>query len=524
MARRSIEELVEVYGHYLKDQSWRDTLGRFQLPGFRRVKQVLRDHPGGPPSDRESQDLAAWLRDRMNPAPPGSSAQSPTDDIIQLDGRDPDPGYEYEFREDTREFVFTFPGKSGVIIRGEDAVKQMLIDYTSWDGRAHTMEQVARANGLTRKEFFGIKRALGWTKSSLPVLPHEAEEMSEDEVAEHLVMLKMRGAEIKANRQAWRHTEAEAAKWRSFEQGVLKPFHKAIQESVSGYTPLRAEVTVVPRGDMRYALVVSPTDLHVGKLHDAMNGGRESLSLHSARQRLLEAINKLLSRLICAPEVIYFTVGGDWFNIDNAHGTTTRGTPQDNAATPPAIWAEGSTLARDAIEVLRTIAPVTVVHVPGNHDSMWGRALADFLHAWYRSDEDVTVHPERSDYVVIEYGGNMLLFHHGDGVGQATALAGLMAYDFPEAWGRAKNRYAFLGHLHHTKVKRVKTKRRIRTSEVESFDIHEDRGIVCFTLPSLSGDDRYHVKHGYTSAQPALLGVCIDYDEGWVMDVRARAA
>jgi len=435
---------------------------------------------------------------------------------VLADDLDPDPGYEFEIREDGT-YVFTFPGKAGAVIRTKAAVEQMLLDYTD----SHTMEQVAIANGLTRNEFNGIRRAMGWTKTSTPVLREDIEAMTEEELTERLTAIKLRRATVKADRIDWRKTQADADRWRQYEAGTLEPLREAIEVAAANYEPPKARMVVRPKSARRYALVVSPTDLHVGKLHDKINGGGEAASLLTARKRLMEAVGDILASLPCAPEIIYLTVGGDWFNVDNSLNTTTRGTPQDSAATPSAIWAEGSTLARDLVHLLSSAAPVEVVHVPGNHDRMLGQVLADFLAAWFREDDRVTVREERCSYVAFDYGANMLLFHHGDGVGQANALAGLMAGQWPKLWGRTTHRFAFLGHLHHTKAKRVSTRSRRTVSERESYEIHEDRGIVAFTLPSLSADDRYHVHKGYVHAQSALLTVGLDFDDGWFLNLRS---
>lgn len=436
---------------------------------------------------------------------------------VEITDTDPDPGYEYEFRQDAREYVFTFPGRTGAVILPEAVVEQMLVDYTG----GHTMEEVARANNLTRGEFHGVKRAMGWTKSSLPILREQAQGMTVDEVADHLLASKLREAEVKANRAHWRRTLAKAAKWDAYQEGTLQPLQEAIEAASEGYTPPDNRVVVRAKLAKRYALVISPTDLHVGKLHNTINGGGPSARLFTARDRLTAALTEVLAHLPCPPETIYLQVGGDWFNVDNSLNTTTRGTPQDSAGTPPAIWAEGSTLARDAVNILAEVAPVEVVHVPGNHDRMLGQTLADYLAAWFRSDCRVRVHPERSSYVAKRYGHNLLMFHHGDGVGDARVLAGLMADSFPREWGQTRHRYAILGHLHHTKVQRTTRTYRRRTSETVSYDIHEDRGIITFTLPSLGADDRYHVHKGYTMTQPALLALAFDYHRGWFMDVRS---
>lgn len=431
----------------------------------------------------------------------GSSSQS-VPQPVEVADTDPDPGYEAEFRESTREYVFTFPGRTDPLIRSESEVRRMKIDYTSWDGRPHTMDQVARAFGLTRDDFFGIKRALGWTKTSLPLLEHEWDSLTEDEAADELLAIKKRGAEVKARRAGWRETERDAEKWRAFQRGELLPLQDAIERFAESYRPPPFRLAAPPsRSARRYALMVSPTDLHVGKRHDTVNGGRYAGELGTARRRLLGSLRRIMAMLPCPPEVVFATVGGDWFNIDNAAGTTTSGTPQDSAATPPAVLDEGLTLGVDMIELLATVAPVRVVLTSGNHDRMLGQALLRHLGAWFRSDDRVEVGDEISPYVARRYGSNLLAWHHGDGEHRADKLAAIVSTNYPSLWGATRHRYVFLGHWHETLM-------------------HEKAGAVTWRMPSLSVDDRWHRREGYTTNQPALLAVALDHEAGWFFCVR----
>lgn len=426
---------------------------------------------------------------------------------VAVESTDPEPGYEYERRadDDGPVYVFTFPGRSDALVLPEHQVEAMLVDYTSWDGQQHTMDQVARANGLTRNEFYGVKRALGWTKTALPLLPHQQEELDEDAAAAHLLALKMRGAEVKARRQSWRQTEQDAQRWRDYERGRLRPLERVVATLSDSYQPPRAKIVVRPKSQRRYALVLCATDLHVGKLHDTINGGGPAVGLDTARQRLTEAIADVLASLPREPECIFFQVGGDWFNSDTSGGTTTKGTPQDNAATPERIAIEALTLAKDAVYLLREVAPVRVRTMPGNHDALSCVFLAEYLGAWFRADERVSVAPYEGAHAADVYGANLLYWHHGDGVGRPKDCARVMATTWPRLWGQTRHRYAFTGHLHHAHVE-------------------EAGGITFFRLPSLSGDDRWHVREGYTDSAPALLGIALDHERGWWAGFRAVAA
>ena len=90
-------------------------------------------------------------------------------------------------------------------------------------------------------------------------------------------------------------------------------------------------------------------------------------------------------------EKVLFVVGNDFVNADNLNGTTTRGTPQDNAESWFKAVNKATELIVRATDMLTEIAPVDVVLVPSNHDlhTMFGVMLT--VEAWYKNDDNVKV-------------------------------------------------------------------------------------------------------------------------------------
>ena len=185
--------------------------------------------------------------------------------------------------------------------------------------------------------------------------------------------------------------------------------------------------------------------------------------------------------------------GADWFHVDNEQGTTTRGTPQDMAGSPAEILMGGCELAREQIEMLRGIAPIQVVFMNGNHDRHTALALALYLHAVYEicDDVEVIVSPRNRQYFRLE--NNLLGFTHGDFV-KGVDLPVVMANEKRDDWGTATNRVWFTGHKHPTHM-------------------IESGGCFVIQLPSLSGHDRYHHKHGYLN-RPGIFAFLLDAEEG----------
>lgn len=429
--------------------------------------------------------------------------EDPEPPVVGVDVTDDDeaPGFSYEFRESTGEYVFNFPGCASTMVLSADRVRQMKIDYTSWDGSPQTMEHVAMANGLTTNEFFGIKRAMGWRKDSLPLLDEDMRGLSESDIAERLFVLKKRGAEIKAKRMIWNQIEQKAIKYDQITTGTLDPFDRALDRLSISYTPSNITYTdTKPQGD--WALVYSPTDLHYGKYHWARYGGGPLFDRERCRTRLMEATQNLIDRLPSRPEVVISCIGSDWFNADNVHAKTTSfKNTMDMDGVSEQMWEEGMALCLDVHEAIRPVGKeLWIVLQRGNHDDMLSGALFSVLQAYFRNDPSVKFHDGRGVYNYLTYGNSLLGVTHGHGEHRAEKLANIMAHERPKMWGETKYRYFLTGNLHHHAV-------------------HESGGVVCFLLPSLTGADRYHVRQGYMMARPGLMGLCFDKQTGYMGNI-----
>lgn len=200
-----------------------------------------------------------------------------------------------------------------------------------------------------------------------------------------------------------------AEKYQKFEYEVLNEFKDIISEAELTVTKLE-----MSENEHDYSLVVSPTDFHWGKFGWVDEVG-EKYDFEEAKTRLMEKTSELISRLPSRPEQIILATGSDWFHVDNDQGTTTKGTPQDMCGSPAQILMTGCQMAREHIDLLRQVAPVKVVFMPGNHDRMSAIALMMYLSAVYENvyDCEVVVSPSTRQYV--EYGNNLIGFIHGDG-------------------------------------------------------------------------------------------------------------
>lgn len=242
-------------------------------------------------------------------------------------------------------------------------------------------------------------------------------------------------------------------------------------------------------------------DAHFGKLAWARETGGVNYDIKIARQDAWEALHRILDRTsqFTFDEII-FCVGNDILNSDNDTGSTYSGTPQDVDSRYHKSFRYVREFVIEATETLRTIAPVYVPLVKGNHDRMSVWHLGDSLECYYHDRQDVTVDNEPRQRKYKAFGKVMLMFTHGDRE-KGNDLGAIMAAEEPEMWGRTVFREAHVGHLHHAEVKDNigYTRRQLRAlcpvdayhSErgfigvprgAEAFVWHEDEGLIATAL------------------------------------------
>jgi hypothetical protein len=242
--------------------------------------------------------------------------------------------------------------------------------------------------------------------------------------------------------------------------------------------PKLPKVPKPAKGKDPVCLVINMSDLHFG-----------GWGLDNARQAVEIGLQDAIAR--SAPydiERIHFVMGSDCLHVDNVNRSTSKGTPLE---TDGSTWAEAFTAAKDAyihcISVLRQIAPVTAIHVGGNHDELSSWCLAQVVEAYFHNTPDVTFdvtdHPRKYH----SFGATFLAYTHGDRV-KETELPMVVAHEAPELWGQTRHRYILMGHFHTTKA-------------VKYLAIQERPGVILQWLRSPKLSDQWHLAHGYVSGR-----------------------
>ena len=257
------------------------------------------------------------------------------------------------------------------------------------------------------------------------------------------------------------------------------------------------------------AVEIDLFDFHFGKLGWVGETGTGSYDHKIAKKVWFKTINTLVSRSVNSVnsndgtiEKFIFPIGNDFFNADNSipTPTTTRGTHQQEDLRWQKTFTAGWQLIVDAIEIMRKIAPVDVIVVPGNHDFQRSYYLGDVIFSRYYHADDVNVDNDARPFKYCEYGNSLIGYAHGNSKDiSLDRLKGLMQLE-KKAWARTKFHEWHLGDIHHKKIIKTPMERVVlksRSNEKGQVVEEDLQGIVIRYMRSISGDDGWHTGKGY---------------------------
>jgi hypothetical protein len=260
----------------------------------------------------------------------------------------------------------------------------------------------------------------------------------------------------------------------------------------------------VAKGDR--LVVIDPADVHIGKLCAKEETGYD-YDIEIARERMLKGIVELMSEI---PEdtisQIVFVAGNDILHTDNTTRGTTKGTPQDTDGQWWQMFKTAKLAYVSAIDYLRDIAPVKVIHCPSNHDFMSGFMLADSLESWYNNADNVTFDSGIQQRKYLVYGANLIGFSHGDGA-KHSELQFLMTKEARNYISSTRYRYFYIHHGHHKDRRKYQGKGVQSEKDLTSLTVIDSE----YTPPedtvnvemvrSPSPPDPWHAKKGYLNEQ-----------------------
>lgn len=261
-----------------------------------------------------------------------------------------------------------------------------------------------------------------------------------------------------------------------------------IQADTAARSRLRARQFETPVDDETHALEICVFDIHIGKHAWDEETGHGNYDAGIAAELAQLAVDDLLaqSRLYKLDRII-LPIGNDLLHADNLVATTTAGTRQDVDSRYHRMFRRARALMSWTIERCAQRAPVEVIVVPGNHDTVSAWTIGQVLAAEYANDPRVTFDdsPKRRKYV--RYGRNFIGYTHGNAEPLAK-LPQIMATERKHDWAATDFREWHVGHLHHQK-------------KLQPVMVDDKEGVTVRICRSLSAPDSWHAEYGWVGAQ-----------------------
>lgn len=214
----------------------------------------------------------------------------------------------------------------------------------------------------------------------------------------------------------------------------------------------RVPVVAAPKSTSKSLLTVYPIgDHHTGMYSWAEETG-EDYDTKIAEKLLVSAITHLVEITPPSEEALIVNVG-DFFHVDQHRPETTRShNALDVDTRYAAMIRAGVSMLRQCInEALKKHKVVRVINACGNHDDVGALWLSLALGLLYEKNKRVYIDQSASKFTYHQHGKVLLGVTHGD-TAKLDKLAGVMATDQPELWGKTQHRYWITGHIHHRKV------------------------------------------------------------------------
>lgn len=242
----------------------------------------------------------------------------------------------------------------------------------------------------------------------------------------------------------------------------------------------------------RRALELDIMDPHFG-MHCYTPASDQNWSLDQCEAFIWWAMEDLLALAAkFAPYVeIVIPFGNDYLHADNVWHTTTAGTGQPEMMAWHETFHRGGKIGIAMIEKALDVAPVRVIHVPGNHDRQSSFALAHVLAARFHGHKHVKVDCSAAPYKAWEFGCNLIGFEHGHSVNRVR-LAALMANEWRDAWARTEFHEWHNGDQH-----------RKGTSSLLAF---EEQGVSVEFLQALTPPNEWHKLKSFNFQKRGAVG------------------
>jgi hypothetical protein len=260
---------------------------------------------------------------------------------------------------------------------------------------------------------------------------------------------------------------------------------KAWVETLSDDVRGKAQPVDAPKHCDADLLAVFPIgDPHFGLRSWWQDAGGD-FDLGIAESLTFSAVDRLVDSAPAAKTAVLLNLG-DMFHADNQSNQSKSGHQLDVDGRWSKVLQVGLRTMIHCIKRMLEKHETVVVRINrGNHDGHSSYALSLMLSCYFDREARVDVDISPQPFWYFQFGKVLIGSMHGDTV-KGKDMLSIMAADEPEAWGRTKHRYCYLGHVHH-------------------HDSKEYAGGIVEYFRTLATRDAWHTAQGYRAGRDMCL-------------------
>lgn len=315
--------------------------------------------------------------------------------------------------------------------------------------------------------------------------------------------------------RAWDVTNSKGITYTNYYTSVkLQPRQRTIEQIKAQLRECIDPVSILPPPAKRnnrngVVLEIMITDLHMGKLGFNPNTLEFNWSPQQAADIYLQAISYFIDQVDQEVSYILLPTGNDLLNINSDLNQTKRGTPQ----MAPDFFQRLFTFTRKMVfstveNLVKHVAPVHVILVPGNHDEDAVFSLGESLISRFEMSKHVHIDNTPILRKWHRFGANLIGWDHGDRFSFKDAYKAV-SQDRPQDFGDTKYRYLHLGHLH----------KNARSEYWHGNTKEEINGIEVEICPALTPTDAWHYKNLYIGNLRRAKAFVYDREMGKIQEI-----
>lgn len=240
-----------------------------------------------------------------------------------------------------------------------------------------------------------------------------------------------------------------------------------------------------------FAGEVAPIDAHLGKLAWGLETQQRDYDLEIGVDDYEYAVDQNLEWMSpFNPEKLFYVLGQDLMHTENLEGVTPKGRNILDVDTRfDKLMDAAIDICVKSVYKCRSVAPVEVVLVPGNHDMHASKWLARCLREHFRKDKHVSIDCGPNVRKARLWGKTLVGWCHEIPPSKAASYANELAQIFRKEWAEARYVEWHHGHKH-------------KKGEVKTSPVITHGGVLMRQLTALSPIDFWHYENLFTDAVP----------------------